>query len=86
VAALLREVPRRLDLHDADPSVVSEGSRLDRLWHLIEAQHDVGWVTAGKLLARKRPRLVPVYDRVVMDAVGRPRKFWLSLREALTGC
>ncbi|MFJ1709305.1 DUF6308 family protein [Kitasatospora sp. NPDC088346] len=42
-----------------------------------------GGVTAGKLLARKRPRLLPVYDRVVRCAVGRPASFWLSLRDAL---
>ena len=43
------------------------------------------WVTASKLLARKRPRLVPLYDekvrRVVALADG--TDWWLSLREAL---
>lgn len=39
---------------------------------------------AGKLLARKRPRLLPVYDKVVRCALGRPRpSFWLALYAAL---
>ncbi|MFF4147786.1 DUF6308 family protein [Streptomyces sp. NPDC001698] len=39
---------------------------------------------AGKLLARKRPRLLPVYDRVVRCALGHPRpSFWLALHAAL---
>jgi hypothetical protein len=29
------------------------------------AETAAGWVTAGKLLARRRPHLVPVYDGVV---------------------
>jgi hypothetical protein len=40
-------------------------------------------VTAGKLLARKRPSLIPVYDDVVRCAFGRPREIWKALREAL---
>ena len=42
----------------------------------------MGWVTAGKLLARKRPRLIPVYDRVVRCALGRPAKPWRWLNDA----
>lgn len=44
----------------------------------------VDWVIARKLLARKRPRLLPVYDKVVRCALGRPRpSFWLALHAAL---
>ena len=31
---------------------------------------DVGWVTAAKLIARKRPDLVPILDNVVWHALG----------------
>ncbi len=41
----------------------------------------MGWVSASKLLARKRPRLVPVSDRVVRCALGAPRGSWLWLNE-----
>ncbi len=59
------------------------GSPADQLWHKLDQIHGIGWVTAGKLLARKRPRLIPVYDNVVRDVVGKPDSFWLGLRAAL---
>jgi hypothetical protein len=40
-------------------------------------------VTAGKLLARKRPALIPVYDDVVRCAFGHPQDIWKALHEAL---
>jgi hypothetical protein len=46
-------------------------------------QYGVGWVTAGKLLARKRPSLIPVYDDVVRCAFGQPLDIWKALHEAL---
>jgi Family of unknown function (DUF6308) len=41
-----------------------------------------GPITAGKLLARKRPHLIPVYDNRVRDVLGRPRpdnSWWRDL-------
>lgn len=40
-------------------------------------------MTAGKVFARKRPHLIPVYDRVVACALGRPDNFWVALHDAL---
>lgn len=41
-------------------------------------------MTAHKLLARKRPHLLPVYDSVLRDALqGSTRAFWLPLRNEL---
>jgi hypothetical protein len=45
-------------------------------WDLLEEPHGMGWVLTNKLLARKRPRLLPVYDNVVQCAYGRPVGFW----------
>ncbi|MFF7382730.1 DUF6308 family protein [Streptomyces griseoluteus] len=50
---------------------------------LVARVTGIGWVTTGKLLARKRPRLLPVYDNVVKCVLGRPRHFWLPLHTAL---
>ncbi|MFE3379341.1 DUF6308 family protein [Streptomyces anulatus] len=80
---LLRAIPVDTDLSDADASVVADGSPAHQAWCLLENQYKVGWVIAGKLLARKRPRLLPVYDRVVRCALGRPPSFWTELRTAL---
>ncbi|MFE0458574.1 DUF6308 family protein [Kitasatospora sp. NPDC058965] len=83
LSRLLREIPTGIDMADVDPSLLGPGSPADQAWHLLCGQHEVGRVIAGKLLARKRPRLLPVYDRVVRCAVGRPSSFWLSLHAAL---
>lgn len=48
-------------------------------WNLLRTQDNVGWVIADKLLARKRPNLIPVWDNVVKCASGRPKNAWLRL-------
>ncbi|MFJ9544382.1 DUF6308 family protein [Streptomyces sp. NPDC101225] len=68
---------------DAGALVVADGSPAEQAWSLLSEQYGVNWVIAGKILARKRPRLLPVYDRVVRCAVGRPSSFWLALHVAL---
>ncbi|MFH8394281.1 DUF6308 family protein [Streptomyces sp. NPDC018036] len=83
LSGLLHAIPRDIDMVDADADILADGSPADQAWHLLRDQPDVGWVIAGKLLARKRPRLLPVYDRVVRCAVGRPQSFWLALHAAL---
>jgi Family of unknown function (DUF6308) len=41
------------------------------------------WVGAARLLARKRPRLLPAYDRVVRAVLGGEHYYWEPLRESL---
>ncbi|MGW6976199.1 DUF6308 family protein [Streptomyces sp. NPDC054952] len=81
-SALLRQIPADTDMTNAEPALLGPGSPADRAWRLLKGQKGLGWVTTNKLLARKRPRLLPVYDHVVRCVVGRPGSFWLSLREA----
>ncbi|MFJ5535427.1 DUF6308 family protein [Streptomyces sp. NPDC093261] len=84
LSGLLHDIPADVDMVDAEADVLAGGSPADRAWHLLCAQHGVDWVIAGKLLARKRPQLLPVYDKVVRCALGRPRpSFWLALHAAL---
>jgi hypothetical protein len=85
VSERLARVPATVDLWDAPLSVLSDGSPLDELWRRLRSFDGVGWVTAGKLLARKRPRLVPIYDSVLRTSLGQgaDRSFWLVLRAAL---
>ncbi|MET7694997.1 DUF6308 family protein [Streptomyces sp. NPDC005483] len=84
LSGLLQAIPRDMDMVEAAVSDLAPGSPAARAWELLEGQSDVGWVIAGKLLARKRPRLLPVYDKVVRCALGRPRpSFWLALHAAL---
>ncbi|MFC8199884.1 DUF6308 family protein [Streptomyces sp. NPDC057298] len=83
VGRLLSRVPRDLDMAEAGAADLADGSPAHAAWQLLCDQPGIGWVTAGKLLARKRPRLLPVYDQVVRCVLGRPASFWLDLHTAL---
>jgi hypothetical protein len=79
---LLSTVPDDVDLGTGDAAeVVTEGSPADRAWHLLVDHDGVSRVVADKILARKRPRLIPVWDQVVRCALGRPQVggVWESL-------
>jgi hypothetical protein len=80
---LLSEIPCDVTLAEANAADIGPGSAAWRLWDALLRVDEVGWVTAGKLLARKRPRLVPIYDHVVRSVVGAPDNFWEELRQAL---
>jgi hypothetical protein len=67
---VLAALPHDLDLVDADDEHLQHG---DHLWKLIRTA-GVGPVTTSKLLARKRPRLLPVIDTVVKDVLTHPRR------------
>lgn len=80
----LRQIPADVPLWSDDAArLICDNGPADLLWRLLEGQDGVGWVTAGKLLARKRSGLVPVYDDIVKCAMGKPANFWTSLRDAL---
>jgi hypothetical protein len=84
LSVLLREIPADRDLWDEPENTVAPGSASDRLWNALCALDGVGWVIAGKLCARKRPRLLPVYDAVVRDALGAAHPgFWRALHRRL---
>src|SRR5206468_1622972 len=55
-----------------------------KVWLFFKGLPGIDWVIAGKLLARKRPRLVPVFDSTVKKALTRPPEgFWAALGAAL---
>jgi len=81
---LLAEIPTDVDLGtDGAEALVADGNHADQAWHLVEKRRDVGYVIAGKLMARKRPRLIPVYDRVLSCLFGAPDHLWLRLHHQL---
>lgn len=84
LAGMLADIPADLDLVDADDEHLVEQSPADRLWQRLRSYRGIDWVIAGKLIARKRPRLIPVYDSIVRAAVGAPSpSFWIALRDGL---
>lgn len=54
-----------------------------QLWNELMSLPGVGATTASKLLARKRPRLRPIYDSVVASVTG-SHQIWEPLRARLT--
>jgi hypothetical protein len=78
-AGLLQEVGEDRDLVGIDPSEIKETWPAWKLHDALRELPEIGWVTAGKLLAHKRPRLLPPYDSVVREVVGAPELFWRDL-------
>jgi hypothetical protein len=77
LSALLAAIPADTDLWDATEKT---GQRIDALWRALTAIDGIGTASATKLLARKRPRLCPISDSVVIKAVGVPGRTWEVLR------
>jgi Family of unknown function (DUF6308) len=90
---LLAKIPPGISLQDPGAeAVIAERGPAWKLWDMIcdieprPGNHRVGPVAAGKLLARKRPHLIPVYDRRIKKVLKRPRidnRWWHDLRDQL---
>jgi hypothetical protein len=76
-AGLLAGIPADIDLWQATDADLAT---VDALWDAVLDIPGVGTASAAKLLARKRPRLCPVTDKVVIRAVGLPGLTWEVLR------
>jgi hypothetical protein len=85
VERLLLQIPADLDIwDDSAEALVTPQSTAAELWNLLESFDGVGWVVAHKLCARKRPRLLPVYDSVVKEQLQPNRKsYWVPLRASI---
>lgn len=86
VSELLATIPYDVDLSaDEAATPIAQGSPAWRLWTLLRQHHNVGMTVASKVMARKRPRLIPVQDKVVRTAVGWDHTidFWEGMRNLL---
>jgi Family of unknown function (DUF6308) len=77
LSAMLAAIPQATDLWDASSDTIRP---IDALWDALTAIDGVGTASATKLLARKRPRLCPISDSVVIKAVDVPHRTWDVLR------
>jgi hypothetical protein len=77
LSGLLAPIPADVDLWDADDQA---SKHIDVLWDALVGIDGVGTASATKLLARKRPRLCPISDSVVIKAIGVPHRTWDVLR------
>ncbi len=69
-----------LDLWDASDEQLAPAYEL---WSAVKALPGVGRTRTSKLLARKRPRLMPVLDSVIDEALPLRPDAWILLRDAL---
>lgn len=78
ISGLLELIPTGQDLADVTAerfdSLLGPGSAAWQLWSVLCRTHDDRWgigsTTASKMMARKRPRLIPIYDSVVGPLMG----------------
>lgn len=65
----LKVIPRDVELADATPDMFDDRSPAAELWRIVRASGAKRWgigpTRASKILARKRPKLIPIYDSVV---------------------
>jgi hypothetical protein len=90
---LLSEIPPDIALQDPRAEgLIADGGPAWKLWDMLcdieprPEDHRIGPVAAGKLLARKRPDLIPVYDSRIKKVLKRPRvdnRWWHDLRGGL---
>jgi len=85
----LRRLPTDIDLWDAEDDTLATATKAwDEIRTIYEdgtsSGADVGFA-ANKLLARKRPRLIPLYDEKVRGVVhlAEGASWWFSLRDAM---
>lgn len=94
ISCLLAKIPHDRDLHDVPVGerelIIGDGSPARDLWTVLigerNAKWDIGPTTASKILARKRPRLLPIFDTVIRDLVGEQntRDQWRNWHTILT--
>lgn len=78
VTGLLGKIPANRDLADVSPAEFAEmygkNSAAVELWRVIRGSDTGRWgvgpTKASKIMARKRPRLIPIYDSVVAPLMG----------------
>ncbi|MDQ0924578.1 hypothetical protein QF038_003086 [Pseudarthrobacter sp. W1I19] len=93
ISRLLKDISSDRDLADVSPSEYSDffgtNSPATELWHVLRGRDTgrwgVGETRASKIMARKRPRLIPIYDSVVgpqMGLNGTSKNQWLIWHSA----
>lgn len=81
VQRLLGEIPTSLDFTTLSPMQFDTHMGLEspaqELWDLLRGRQDYSWgigpTTASKVMARKRPKLIPVFDSYVGPMMGLPK-------------
>ncbi len=72
------------DLRTVDPAAIAGGAPLSVLYERLKSIKGISYVRASKLLAAKRPALVPVRDNVVADFLGAGEAWWAPYRDLVS--
>jgi hypothetical protein len=87
VGVHLRKIPADVELGGrGGGELVADYGHADQAWRLSNNRNEktgIGWVIAVKLMARKRPKLIPVYDSIVSCQFGAPQHVWMRLHGRL---
>jgi hypothetical protein len=84
LSALLAQVPADVDLVDVPLADIKSGWPAWDLYEALKKIKGIGTTSASKLLARKRPRLIPIRDADVTRSLDLGKgDFWKPLAEAL---
>lgn len=85
ISRLLEDIPADLDLVDIPSEALTGKSSASQLWALFRAAKDgIGRTKTSKLLAAKRPRLLPIWDSFVEEATGLDTSdYWRKFQTAL---
>lgn len=78
---LLAAVPGNVDLWDVSDEDLANS---EALYWALRKLPKVGRTRASKLMARKRPRLIPVVDSVIIQALNLGDDTWVALRACLS--
>lgn len=66
ITEFLDDIPLDMDIWDAPNEVLGPDGSAQKLWRYLKKPGTrISKVTAGKLLARKRPQLIPIVDKVI---------------------
>lgn len=81
--AVLKRLPR-IELWKAERSIFEPDGDALKLFHLLDGLDGIGTTKATKLMAAKRPYLVPVQDAYIEEELMEPGgKFWLPIYDQL---
>lgn len=86
LASAIKTLGSDRDLASLDASEVGELEASSTIWQALRSIPHIGPTRASKLIARKRPHLIPIYDKVLGNAVygGTSQGQWVRMHAALT--
>jgi hypothetical protein len=92
VTKLLADIPTDIKMSDLTPedaqTTLGKGSPAWELWHVLRAdgRWDIGPTIASKIMARKRPHLIPIWDEIIGQVIGKrsSKDQWLNWHHLLT--